>query len=158
MLVAIGSLIFLTADEGDSPSPPQSTPSRTAGPSTTPSSPGVEPSSPSGTPLPGPASVVVPDLRGLTEAEAVAVLEYSALRLENPSGAEGIVNGQDPPPGTLVQVGTPVALVLTASEAAAATEQSLIGQITALIGALTGLILAVTGMIRILRTGKAPEE
>jgi hypothetical protein len=38
-----------------------------------------------------------------------------------------------------------------------ATDQSLIGQITALIGALTGLILAVTGLIRILRT-RTPSE
>jgi hypothetical protein len=38
-----------------------------------------------------------------------------------------------------------------------ATDQSLIGQITALIGALTGLILAVTGLIRILRTRTSPE-
>jgi hypothetical protein len=157
MLVAVGSLIFLTADAGDSPSPPP-TPSQTVGPPTTPSSPDVGPPSPSGTPLPGPASVVVPDLRGLTVAEAVAVLEHSGLRLENPSGAGGTVNGQVPPPGTLVPVGTPVALVLTAPAAAAATDQTLIGQITALIGALTGLILAITGMIRILRTRKAPED
>jgi hypothetical protein len=38
-----------------------------------------------------------------------------------------------------------------------ATDQSLIGQITALIGALTGLILAVTGLIRIVRT-RTPSE
>jgi hypothetical protein len=104
MLVAIGSLIFLTADAGDGPTAPDSTPSQTAGPSTIPDGPGLDTPSPSGEPVPQPA----PD---------------------------------EPAP----------------DEAAAATEQSLIGQITALIGALTGLILAVTGMIRILRTRQAPE-
>jgi hypothetical protein len=104
LLVAIGSLIFLSADASDRPTSPDSTPSQTVGPSTTPGGPDVGTPSPSGEPVPEPT----PD---------------------------------EPTP----------------DEAAAATEQSLIGQITALIGALTGLILAVTGMIRILRTRNAPE-
>jgi hypothetical protein len=40
---------------------------------------------------------------------------------------------------------------------APATDQSLIGQLTALVGALTGLILAVTGLIKMMRSRPAPE-
>jgi hypothetical protein len=164
MLVAIGLLIFLTADAGDNPSPPQSTPSRRLRRRLLhPALPARRP--PSATPAFRPRATspfVVPDLRGLSAPDAATALERSGLRLAKPSGAEGVVAAQDPPPGTGVPVGTPVALVLrpavTPETAAAATDQSLIGQITALVGALTGLILAVTGLMKILRTRGTQEN
>ncbi|TYP87960.1 PASTA domain-containing protein [Blastococcus xanthinilyticus] len=59
--------------------------------------------------------VVVPDLRGLTEDEAAAALTGTALRLANPSSAEGTVVQQDPLPGTEVPADSPVAVVLAAA-------------------------------------------
>jgi hypothetical protein len=117
VLVAVGSLIFLTADAGDGSSPPDVTPTASqptaapgSGGSASPSSeqaptPGVGPGS-SGPPAPAPP----------------------ATPTDDPAGA------------------------------APASDQSLIGQITALIGALTGLILAATGLIRILRTRDTSPE
>jgi hypothetical protein len=55
--------------------------------------------------------VVVPDLVGLTE-EAAAVELEPQLRLANPTGADGEVIEQDPPAGTEVPEGTPVAVLL----------------------------------------------
>ena len=55
--------------------------------------------------------VKVPDLTGLTEEEAVAALG-DALVLGNPTGRDGRVEGQLPPPGTFVEPASAVAVVL----------------------------------------------
>jgi hypothetical protein len=60
---------------------------------------------------PDPALVVVPDLTGLTEAEAIAVLGEQ-LVLANPTGDVGRVARQDPPPFARVRAGSPVTIVL----------------------------------------------
>ena len=57
--------------------------------------------------------VEVPDLTGLTEAEAIAALG-GQLVLANPTGDVGRVARQDPPPFAQVRVGTPVTIVLEA--------------------------------------------
>ena len=121
MLVAVGSLVFLTADAGDSSPPADSTASHATSPPTTP-------------------------------GDETAPPESTASRPTSPPTTA------QPGPGT----GTPPSVSESpvpsdVDSAAPATDQSLIGQLTALIGALTGLILAVTGMIKILRTRTPPE-
>jgi hypothetical protein len=83
-----------------------------------PSPPTVPPTTPPGG---GEELVVVPDLTGLTEQEAIAALG-SALALANPTGAEGRVVRQDPPPGSRVPAGTVVTVALEPASAERADE------------------------------------
>ena len=95
--------------------PPGTTPS-TAGPATpstiTPRS-TTGPNTPGRTTSAGPTDsrIPVPDLTGLTEAEAIKKLG-SSLVLGNPTGADGRVQNQDPPPGTLVEPASAVTVLL----------------------------------------------
>jgi beta-lactam-binding protein with PASTA domain len=57
--------------------------------------------------------VTVPNLRGLTQARASALLSQNKLILQVTSG-EGLVDSQDPPAGTSVSVGSTVAVILRA--------------------------------------------
>lgn len=63
---------------------------------------------------PGTTLVQVPDLTGLTEAEAIAALG-DQLVLANPTGGDGRVTSQDPPALARVRPGTAVAIVLEAA-------------------------------------------
>ena len=56
----------------------------------------------------------MPDLTGLTEAEAIVALG-GQLVLANPTGDVGRVARQDPPPFAQVRPGTPVTIVLEAA-------------------------------------------
>jgi len=65
-----------------------------------------------------PAAVTVPDLTGMTADQAAVVLggvQGGGLVLGEVSGSGPRITGQSPSPGSRVQVGTSVAVVLTAS-------------------------------------------
>jgi hypothetical protein len=84
------------------------TPSTTTSPSTTgPGTPGRTTTSTG----PTDSRIPVPDLTGLTEAEAIKKLGVS-LVLGNPTGADGRIQNQDPPPGTLVEPASAVTVLL----------------------------------------------
>ena len=87
--------------------------------------------------------VQVPDLTGLTEAEAIAALG-GQLVLANPSGDVGRVARQDPPPFAQVRPGTPVSIVLEAAalEPASSWPPVVVGGIV--LGALLLLVAAAT--------------
>jgi hypothetical protein len=55
--------------------------------------------------------ILVPDLRGLTEDQVIASLG-NLLVLANPTGDDGRVRRQSPPPGTLVEPASAVTVVL----------------------------------------------
>lgn len=68
--------------------------------------------------------VPVPVLRDLTRDQAAQALGQVELSLQAPDGSSGddVVTGQDPPPGDVVPVGTPVTVALMSADAP--TEQS----------------------------------
>jgi hypothetical protein len=75
-------------------------------PSTTPTTPPTTP------PVVTPVPVAVPDLSGLTGAEALVALTRAGLVLTEPGTDDGTVRGQEPGPGTLVLAGSSVRIVL----------------------------------------------
>jgi hypothetical protein len=93
--------------------------------------------------------VTVPDLTGLTEAEAVAALG-GQLVLANPTGAAGTVVGQDPAAGAQVEPGSPVRIELrTAAVVEPAGERSPV----LLVGAGLGALLLLVAAAVLARTG-----
>jgi hypothetical protein len=69
------------------------------------------PTPPAQVSTPGGTRIVVPDLTGMSEDEAIAALG-GLLVLANPTGADGRVQRQVPPPGTLVEPASAVSVVL----------------------------------------------
>jgi hypothetical protein len=109
-----------TTAPGSMPAPGSTTagPGTTAGPEGTTAGPGAPGSSreeplptPTVVPTPEGPMIRVPDLRGLTEDQVIASLG-DLLVLANPTGEDGRVRRQSPPPGTLVQPASEVSVVL----------------------------------------------
>jgi hypothetical protein len=67
---------------------------------------------PARTETPTGTRIVVPDLTGLTEDQAVEALD-GVLVLGNPTGRDGHVRQQDPLPGTLVEPASAVTILLS---------------------------------------------
>jgi hypothetical protein len=85
--------------------------------------------------------VVVPDLRGRTEQEAVAVLAGRLVLAGGGSGS-GRIRSQDPLPGTRVRPGSAVQVVVEAAVQPASTGTALPPLIVALIALLLVLLAA----------------
>lgn len=106
--------------------------------------------SPTTTVPPAETLVTVPDLRGLTEVEVVDALA-GQLVLANPTGAEGTVVDQDPPPGAQVRPGTPVQIELREAAAAEPAEAwspvVLVGGVSALL-VLLAAVMATRAALR----------
>ena len=85
--------------------------------------------------------VEVPDLTGLTEAEAVAALGAQFV-LANPTGQGGTVARQDPPPFARVRAGTAVTIVLEAAALEPAGTVPLVAVAGLGLVALLGLLAA----------------
>src|SRR4051794_6656619 len=100
-----------TAPSTPSTTPTAPTPTATTPTPTTPTA--VTP--PTGTVTPNGVLIPVPDLSGMTEAEAIAALG-DQLRLANPTGGAGRISNQLPPPGTLVEPASAVSVVLAAQD------------------------------------------
>jgi hypothetical protein len=111
-------------------------------------SPTPTPSSSTAAPTIGPSgTVTVPDLTGLSEADAVTRLG-SSLVLGERSGSGDRIVGQDPPPATQVPPGTAVSVVLAAvqtpvSQEAGSGGPSLVIVIAAVLVVVLLLLLAV---------------
>jgi hypothetical protein len=86
------------------------------------------------------ASVVVPDLRGLTVTQAVAALA-GRLVLVDPPGGSGRVRRQDPAPGTRVRPGSAVSVVLQPVPVAVAPT-SLVTPVVVGVGLALAILLA----------------
>ena len=89
------------------------TTSATPSSSSSSSSPAASSSAPSSSSTPTDSRVAVPDLTGLTEAQARDRLREAGLVLADRSGA-GRVSRQNPPAGTLTEPASPVGIVLAA--------------------------------------------
>jgi hypothetical protein len=119
--VDVGSAIVSTTCGGSrrltvilaAPSPTASTPpppsTRPTTPPTTNST--IDPTTAGPPATPTDTRIPVPDLTGLTEAEAIEKLGDS-LVLGNPTGDDGRIREQDPPPGTLVEPASAVTVRL----------------------------------------------
>jgi PASTA domain len=75
----------------------------------------VDPDGPHG-PVDPAAQVPVPNLEGLTAAQAATVLQATGLLLAGPGTGRGTVSDQDPDAGALVEVGTSVAIELAVED------------------------------------------
>ena len=94
--------------------------------------------------------VVVPDLRGRTEQQALASLA-GRLVLAGGAGGAGPIRSQDPAPGTRVRPGSTVQVVLAAAVAPVVRGTPRPPLLTAAIGLLVVLVAAALASSRILR-------
>jgi hypothetical protein len=92
------------------PSPSTSPPSPSSAPS-----PSVAPPRPRPTPTEPEVLVIVPNLTGMTAAEAATTLRQTGLVLQPPTATVGVVAAQSPAPGTHVPRGTTITVRLESS-------------------------------------------
>jgi PASTA domain len=83
--------------------------------------------------------ILVPDLRGLTEDQVISSLG-DLLVLANPTGDDGRVRRQSPPPGTLVEPASAVTVVLDGPPAASRLPLLLLGLFVT--AAVAGMVAA----------------
>lgn len=102
------------------------------------------------TPPPGAALVVVPDLRGRTERQAIAALA-GRLVLTGGTGGSGRIRSQDPLPGTRVRPGSAVQVVLEVSIQPPSTGPALLPVAAVVVTLLLVLVAAAVGTARVLR-------
>lgn len=99
-----------------------------------------------------PPTVLVPDLVGLTEQEALTELDRLRLRLVVSSSSDGtVVETQDPAPGTVVPIGSDVTVVTSAST-------SLLIIIPGLAAALLAVVIIAGGVLLIRRWYEAVQR
>jgi hypothetical protein len=85
--------------------------------------------------------ILVPDLRGLTEDQVIASLG-DLLVLANPTGDDGRVRRQSPPPGTLVKPASAVTVLLDAPPPPSPSRLPLVLLALAVVAAVAGLVAA----------------
>jgi hypothetical protein len=117
--------------------PGTTTAPRTGAASSTVASSTVAATTPTASTSPDNGLIAVPDLTGLTERQAFAALG-DQLTLANPSGDEGQIRTQVPPPGTLVEPASAVTVVLADVPKPSSLPLLLVA---ALVGAMIGALL-----------------